>query len=134
LDRAVSYSILKASEHSWAERPSIGGGEPRWSAEITTPAALTESRARLWRLPPHSRGRRHAEGTQEEVFVVLSGTLTMLLGDPPERVELEPLSVVAVRPGTALQLRNQGEEEAVVFAYGAPPVAGQAEYLDDVEL
>ncbi len=66
--------------------------------------------------------------------MVLSGTLTMLLGDPPERVELEPHSVVAVGPGTALQLRNEGEAEAVVFAYGAPPVAGQAEYLDDVEL
>ena len=35
---------------------------------------------------------------QEEVFVVLTGTLTVLLGDPPERVDLPPRSVVG-RPG-----------------------------------
>jgi mannose-6-phosphate isomerase-like protein (cupin superfamily) len=134
LDRAVSYSVLRASEHTWEERPTLGAGEPRRCADITTGARLIESRARLWRPPPHTRGRRHAEGAQEEVFVVLSGILTMLLGDPPERVELEPQSVVAVRPGTGIQLRNEGDEEAVVFAYGAPPVLGQAELLDDVEL
>jgi len=31
-------------------------------------------------------------------------------------------------------MRNDSESEVVVFAYGAPPVTGQAEYLDDVEL
>jgi mannose-6-phosphate isomerase-like protein (cupin superfamily) len=88
----------------------------------------------MWRLPAGARGRRHAEGDQEEVFVVLEGTLTMLLSDPPERVDLTAGSVAAVQPGTALQLRNEGDAELVVFAYGAPPVTGQAEYLDDVEL
>jgi hypothetical protein len=41
--------------------------------------------ARLWRYPPGTRGRRHADEAQEEVFVIVSGTLTMLLGEPPER-------------------------------------------------
>ncbi|HUY70651.1 MAG TPA: cupin domain-containing protein [Gaiellaceae bacterium] len=130
----MSYSVLNAGDHAWEERPSVGGGEPRQSADITTGAELTESRARIWRLPPHTRGPRHIEGAQEEVFVVLAGTLTMLLGDPPERVDLEPQSVVSVRRGTGIQLRNQGDDEAVVFAYGAPAVAGQAVHLDDVEL
>jgi uncharacterized cupin superfamily protein len=134
LDQSVTYSVVRGSDHEWEERPSIGGGAPRSSAEVTTAAALTESRARIWRLPPHSRGRRHAERAQEEVFVVLTGTLTMLLGDPPERVDLEPESVVCVKPGTGIQMRNQSDDEVVVFAYGAPAVAGQAEYLDDVEL
>ncbi len=31
-------------------------------------------------------------------------------------------------------MRNESDAEVVVFAYGAPPVTGQAEYLDDVEL
>jgi hypothetical protein len=65
------------------------------------------------------------------VFVVLSGTLTMLLGDPPERVELPPESIVAVAPGTPLQVRNDSDEEAVVFIYGAPPVQGGADFFDD---
>ena len=71
---------------------------------------------------------------QEEVFVVLAGTLTMLLGDPPERVDVPPQSVVTVSPGTGIQMRNESDAEVVVFAYGAPPVTGKAEYLDDVAL
>lgn len=72
------------------------------------------------------------EAAQEEVFVVLSGTLTVLLGDPPERFDLSPQSVVSAGPGTPIQLRNEGDEELVLFAYGAPPIAGQAEILDDI--
>ena len=94
-------------------------------------AALQQSRGRLWRYPPGTRGRRHADHAQEEVFVVLAGTLTMHLGDPPVRVELPPESVVAVEPGTALQARNDGTEEAVVFIYGAPPVQEGADFFED---
>ena len=66
---------------------------------------------------------RAAGGTPtrcKEVFVVVSGTLAMLLGDPPERFDLPPTSVVAVEPMTALQVRNEGDE-LVLFIYGAPP-------------
>jgi mannose-6-phosphate isomerase-like protein (cupin superfamily) len=129
----VGYRVISAGEHEWVERPSDGQAS-RHTAEITTAAALNESRARLWRLPAHSRGRRHKERVQEEVFVVLAGTLTVLLGDPPERFDLTPHSVVSLEPDTGIQLRNESDDEVVVFAYGAPPVAGQAEYLDDVEL
>jgi mannose-6-phosphate isomerase-like protein (cupin superfamily) len=71
---------------------------------------------------------------QEEVFVVIQGTLTMLLGDDPERVDLGPGSVVAVEPMTALQVRNETDEELVLFVYGAPPLREGADHLDDVEL
>jgi hypothetical protein len=40
--------------------------------------------------------------------------------------------VVSVDPGTALQLRSETDEELVLFAYGAPPISGQAEFLEDV--
>ena len=129
----MGYRVVSAADHEWVERPTEGQA-PRRTAELTTAAALTESRARLWQLPAHSRGRRHKELVQEEVFVVLAGTLTVLLGDPPERFDLPPQSVVSVEPGTGIQLRNETDSELVLFAYGAPPVAGQAEYLDDVGL
>ena len=58
----------------------------------------------------------------------------MLLGDEPERVDLGPGGVVAVKPMTALQMRNETDEELVCFVYGAPPVQGGADFLDDVEL
>jgi uncharacterized cupin superfamily protein len=125
---------MRGDEHEWEERPYLEGAPPRRIADITSAGGLTRSRARIWRIPPGTRGRRHVEGAQEEVFVVLQGTLTMLLGDPPERHDLPPESVVSVAPGTGLQMRNESDSELVVFAYGAPPVTGQAEYLDDVEL
>jgi mannose-6-phosphate isomerase-like protein (cupin superfamily) len=129
----VGYRIIRPDEAVWEERPNHEG-KLRRAADVTTAGELTQSRARIWRYPPHTRGRRHAEGAQEEVFVVLEGTLTMLLGDPPERFDLPPQSVVTVSPRTGLQMRNEGDREVVVFAYGAPPVTGQAEFLEDVEL
>jgi hypothetical protein len=50
----------------------------------------------------------------------------MLLGDPPDRVEVPAGGIAAVQQGTALQLRNEGAEEVVLLAYGGPPVSGQA--------
>jgi quercetin dioxygenase-like cupin family protein len=131
----MGFTVLRGDEHEWEERPGPVGAPPRRFTDVTTRAGLRESRARVWRLPPRTRGRRHKELAQEEVFVVLAGTLTMLLGEPPERLDLPAGSVVAVEPDTGIQLRNEHDaDEAVVFAYGAPPVAGRAEYLDDVEL
>jgi quercetin dioxygenase-like cupin family protein len=134
LDDGVPYTVLEAADHPWEERPAFGSVEPRFVSDVTTAAGLTQSRARIWRLPAQGRGRRHSEPAQEETFVVLEGTLTMLLGDPPERFDLAPRSVVSVQPGTAIQMRNESDSEIVVFAYGAPPVVAQAEYLDDIEL
>lgn len=130
----MSYGVLRGDQHDWEERPSATGGAPRRVVEITGPAGLAESRARIWGFPPGVRGRRHRELVQEEVFVVLEGTLTLLLGDPPERFDLPPQSVASVGPGTAVQMRNESDADVVVYVYGAPPVAGEAEYLDDVEL
>src|SRR5437879_3412349 len=86
----VGYHVADASAAKWEERP-LEGQADRQAADVTTAAELKQSRARLWRYPPHTRGRRHADHAQEEVFVVLSGKLTMLLGDPPERVDVRLL-------------------------------------------
>jgi quercetin dioxygenase-like cupin family protein len=121
----MGYRVVRAADHVFEERPRPDGRErdpARFASDVTVAAGLQHSRARLWRYPPGTRGRRHADRVQEEVFVVLAGTLTMHLGDPPERVELPPESVVAVEPGTPLQLRNDADEEVVVFVYGAPPL------------
>ena len=129
--------------YQWIDLEDLAfDGAPRRSPErrgarvgdLTTAVGLKQSRARLWRYPPHTTGSRHQDHAQEEVFVVLSGTLTMLLGDAPERVDLGPGGVVAVEPMTPLQLRNESDEELVVFVYGAPPLQEGADFLDDVEL
>jgi mannose-6-phosphate isomerase-like protein (cupin superfamily) len=57
----------------------------------------------------------------------------MLLGEPWERVDVEPGGVVVVHPGTPLQMRNESDDEILVFVYGAPARHGNAEFLEDVE-
>jgi quercetin dioxygenase-like cupin family protein len=130
----MGHHVVRAEDIEFAERPPNPGEEPRQAGDITTPAELKQSRARMWRYPPHTRGKRHQDHVQEEVFVVISGTLTMLLGDPPERVDgLGPQSVVAVEPMTPLQVRNDTDEELVLFIYGAPPEQAGADMLPDVD-
>jgi mannose-6-phosphate isomerase-like protein (cupin superfamily) len=131
----MSYHVADASKLEWDERPpTVEGAASRLAADITTAAELKQSRARVWRYPPHTRGRRHADRVQEEVFVVVSGTMTMLLGDPPDRIDVGAESVVAVEPGTPLQVRNESGEELVLYIYGAPPDQEGADFFDDVDL
>lgn len=107
-----------------------GDDDPRTLAKLSD--ALTASRANIWRYPPGTRGKRHLDHGQEEVFVVLAGTLTVDLGEPPERHEVAPGGVLVVERGTILQLRNAGKEELVLFIYGAPPETGRGEFFDSV--
>ncbi len=58
----------------------------------------------------------------------------MLLGDPVERVDVGPGGVIAVDPGTPLQVRNESDAELVLFVYGAPPEQAGADFFDDVPL
>ncbi len=128
----MAFDVVHAPDLEWLERETSDGSAPRRHAVVTDAAKLTESRARMWRYPAHTRGRRHIDPAQEEVFVPLRGTLTLLLEDPPQRVDVEPGGMVAVHPGTPMQARNETGEEILFFAYGAPPVHGNAQFVDDV--
>jgi mannose-6-phosphate isomerase-like protein (cupin superfamily) len=130
---SMGYHVADAAKLEWEERPpAVEGQTPRRAADITTAAGLKQSRGRVWRYPPGTRGRRHADRVQEEVFVVITGTLTMLLGEPPDRIDVGPQSVVAVEPGTPLQVRNESEELLVLYIYGAPAEQEGADFFDDV--
>ena len=129
----MAYDVVHGSELQWEKREPMHGRPARSQTSITDAAKLEESRARMWRYPAHTRGRRHLDPDQEEVFVPLRGTLTMLLGEPPKRVDVEPGGLVAVHPGTPLQPRNETDEEILFFVYGAPTAHGNAEFLEDVE-
>ena len=123
----MGFTIFRQDEVDWQPRAE---GDPRKVARLSD--ALSQSRANLWRYPPGSIGRRHRDNAQEEVFVVLDGTLTVDLGDPPERHEVPRGGVLVVEIGTILQLRNVGAEELVLLIYGAPPVSGQGEFFPSV--
>ena len=123
----MAFTIFRQNAVEWEPRDDESG---RTVARLSD--SMTSSRANIWRYPAGARGKRHADKVQEEVFVVLDGTLTVDLGEPPERHELERGSVLVVEPGTILQLRNDGDEELVLFIYGAPPERAGADFFDDV--
>jgi len=131
----MGYQWIDIGDLEFEERPPKDGeSAARKFGDLTQAIGLTQSRARIWRYPPHTSGRRHRDHAQEEVFVVLSGTATMLLGDEGERVDVGPGGVVAVQAMTPLQLRNETDEEIELFVYGSPPLQEGADFLDDVEL
>jgi mannose-6-phosphate isomerase-like protein (cupin superfamily) len=109
--------------------PPSKGDQTRRLQRLSPP--LTTTRANAWLMPPGSRGRRHRETDQEELFVALEGTATLLLGEPLEKVEIPSGSVVVVPVGTPVQLVNEGDEDALVLIVGAPPTPSPAEYLPD---
>jgi uncharacterized cupin superfamily protein len=123
----VGFTVFRSDEREWST-PSAGD-QARGIVRLSD--GMTNMRANIWRVPPGSRGRRHAERVQEELFAVLGGTATLALGEPPERVELPAGSVVAVEPGTPLQVLNESDAEMTILIVGAPPVAGEADYLPD---
>ena len=126
----MGHQVVQLSELEWTTRDHEPDEAPRHVAGLTDRAGLEHTRANLWRYEPGAKGRRHRDMVQEETFVPVSGTLTMYLGEPPERVDVEPGGLVHVEAGTELQIANHGDEELLIFIYGAPPQSGNAEFLD----
>jgi quercetin dioxygenase-like cupin family protein len=126
----VGFRVVHPSEAEWITRPHEAGEPARHVAELSELAGLEHVRANVWRYEPGAKGRRHRHPTQEETFVVLSGTLSMYVGDPPERQDVPAGSLIHVSPGTPLQSVNQGDEDLIVYAHGWPPEEEHAEILD----
>jgi mannose-6-phosphate isomerase-like protein (cupin superfamily) len=126
----VGYAAIRPDELEWETRPSEPGDPQRHAAGLTDVAGFEHTRANLWRYEPGAKGRRHRDMLQEETFVVIRGTLAMYLGDPPERHEVPQGGLVHVTAGTPLQIVNEGGDELLLYAYGAPPERGHAEFLD----
>jgi quercetin dioxygenase-like cupin family protein len=70
----------------------------------------------LIRLRPGQRGRIHRHERQEEVYIVLEGTLT--LGIEGEERELPRGSAARVAPEVRRQLSNRGSKPLVLLAMG----------------
>jgi quercetin dioxygenase-like cupin family protein len=111
-------------------RPHEDGEPARHVAELSDLAQFAHTRANIWRYEPGAKGRRHRHPFQEETFVVLEGTLTMYLGEPPQRVDVPRGGLIHVDAQTPLQTANHGTEDLVVYAYGYPPEDEHAEILD----
>ena len=126
----MAFRVIRPDELEWITRPREPGEPARHVAELSERAGFAHTRANLWRYEPGAKGRRHRHKHQEETFVVLAGTLTMYLGDPPERHDVPTGGLIHVEPGTALQTVNHGDADLVLYAYGTPPESEHAEILD----
>ena len=126
----MPFRTIRFDELEWITRPHEPDEAARHVAELSERAGFAHTRANLWRYEPGATGRRHRHPLQEETFVVLSGTLSMYLGEPPERQDVSAGGLIHVEPGTELQTVNHGDEELLVYAYGTPPESEHAEILD----
>lgn len=126
----MPHGEIRPDEFAWITRPHADGEPARHVAELSDDIGMLRSRANVWRYEPGAAGRRHRHRTQEETFVVLSGALTMYLGEPPERVDVPTGGVVHVAAGTPLQTVNHGTEDLLVYVHGSPPEDENAELLD----
>ena len=122
----TSFTTVVPNELEWVTRPHEEGEPARHVAAVSQALGSSHVPANVWRYEPGAKGKRHVHANQEETFVVLSGALTMYVGEPPERVLVASGSVINVPAGTPLQAANHGDEDLVVYAYGYPPDHGAA--------
>jgi mannose-6-phosphate isomerase-like protein (cupin superfamily) len=108
----------------WETRPHADGEPARHVAELSEPLGAVHVRANIWRYEPGAAGKRHRHAEQEETFIVLKGTLSLYVGEPPERVDVPTGGVICVPGATPQQTANHGQVDLVVHAYGYPPDEG----------
>jgi quercetin dioxygenase-like cupin family protein len=126
----MTYRAIRPDELTWQTRLHEPAEPARHVAELSDLAGFAHTRANVWRYEPGARGRRHRHKLQEETFVVLAGSLTMYLGDPPERHDVPLGGLIHVSPGTPLQTANHGDTDLLVYVYGMPPENESAELLE----
>jgi quercetin dioxygenase-like cupin family protein len=126
----MSFRTIVPGEFQWITRPHEPDEPARHVAELSETAGFAHTRANVWRYEPGAKGKRHRHPVQEETFVVISGTLSMYVGAPPERHDVPTGGIIHVAPGTPLQSVNHGDDELVVYAYGTPPESEYAELLE----
>jgi len=126
----MGFKVVQPDELEWETRPSERGEAERHVAALTDRSGFGHSRANLWRFEAGAKGRRHKDIVQEETFVVVRGTLTMYLDDPPQRRQVAEAGLIHVDSGTPLQVVNESDEELLLYVYGAPPERGHAEFME----
>ena len=105
-----------------------GGLAPNLEARFARkPLALEQSGVTYFRMAPGFRepfGHRH--GTQEEVYVVITGSMRMKLDD--DIVELHAWDAIRIPPQT-VRCREAGPNGAEMLLFGAPQAEGDGELM-----
>ena len=115
---STSHTIVNLKSGVEDLAPKHGLGDIVQSRFARVPLELTQCGLSHYTVTPDARlpfGHTHRE--QEEVYVVVSGSARMKIGD--DVVELGPWDAVRVAPGTWRGFEG-GPEGAEVLAFGAP--------------
>src|SRR5712672_2254777 len=91
------------------------GGTERFFS-LREALGITSFGMNLILLKPGNRGRIHKHASQEEVYLVLEGTLS-LVAEGVER-DLSPGGLAPVAPEVRRQLINRGPGQVVILALG----------------
>jgi quercetin dioxygenase-like cupin family protein len=102
----MSVRAIRPEDFEWTTRPHEPGEPARHVAELSETLESAHVRGNVWRYEPGAKGRRHRHPIQEETFVVLSGALTMYLGEPPGRVDVPAGGGVNVPPARRCRART----------------------------
>jgi mannose-6-phosphate isomerase-like protein (cupin superfamily) len=127
--RMSDYTVVDADDipDVYADTTVPGEFRPLADALDGDQLAIT-----LIRIPPHcdfEQGTGHHHRTQEELYLVARGTLTMRFGDDIRRVSAG--SVARVAPHTPRSHRNEGDEPVELWAISRRGDSSDAVKIDD---
>ena len=127
--RATDAYAVAAREHALDFMAGYPGyGEQRWYGD----ALATEQVSFSWRrMPPATGGRGsygHRHPGQEEVYFVISGTVTFKVGD--DIFEAGPQTAVRMTGEDFYSVHNDTDAEAELLIFSARLVEARLEKLD----
>jgi mannose-6-phosphate isomerase-like protein (cupin superfamily) len=108
-----------------------GSSVPGEFRPLTDALGAEQLAVTLIRVPPHSdfeQGTGHFHDEQEEVYLVVRGTLTMRFGDEIRRVRAP--AAVRVAPATRRSHRNEGDDPVELWALSRQLDHGDATKID----
>ncbi|MEX1141977.1 MAG: cupin domain-containing protein [Thermoleophilaceae bacterium] len=107
---ADAYTVISLSDAA-----DVLGDYPGEMRFLTEPLEAEQVALTYRRMPPGTGGRGgygHRHRTQEEIYLVVDGTLTFKLGD--DLVEAGPGTAVRVPPETVRSVHNDGDSDAIL--------------------
>jgi mannose-6-phosphate isomerase-like protein (cupin superfamily) len=124
----VGYTIKPLSEI-----PDVLGDYPGEMRMITSHVGAEQAALSYRRMPPQTGGKGsygHRHRTQEELYLVLAGTLQFKLGD--EVVDVPAQTAVRIAPEVVRSVWNEGPEDAelVIVSTKIDDPRGDVELVD----
>jgi|SRR5215218_1069038 len=119
---------------SLEDAPDVLGDYPGEMRFLTGPLEAEQAALTYRRMPPDTGGRGsygHRHKTQEELYLVLEGTLTFKLGE--EVVEAGPGTAVRVAPETVRSVHNDTDADAILIITSVKLREGPSADAEQVE-